>query len=55
MNALLGLLWLIIVIVAILDCLKNQKETKLKIIWLLVILFIPYVGAILYFVLGKKK
>jgi len=55
MRAILGLIYLMAIIAAILDCVKSDKNTKGKVIWILITLFIPYVGAILYFVIGKKK
>lgn len=55
MGGILGLIYVIACIVAIVDCLKSGMETKNKVIWILVTLFIPYLGVILYFVIGKKK
>ena len=55
MNGLIGLAVLVADIVAIVDCLKNQKDTGKKILWILLILILPVVGMILYFVVGKKQ
>ncbi len=55
MGGLLGLIYAVACIVAIVDCLKSGKETKDKVIWILVTLLLPYIGVILYFVIGKKK
>lgn len=55
MSALLGLVILVADIIAILDCLKSNKETGHKILWIVLILILPIVGMILYFLIGKKK
>jgi hypothetical protein len=40
---------------AIIDILRNEFSGSNKIIWLLVTLFLPAVGAILYFFIGRKQ
>ena len=55
MGKLLGLLYLVLVIVAILDIVKNIKETGKKVLWIVLVLVIPYIGVALYFIIGKKK
>ena len=45
-------LWLI----AIFDLLKREFEDSTnKIVWALIILLIPFLGSILYFIIGKKS
>lgn len=47
-----GILWLW----AIIDLVKrNFADSTTKIIWALVIIFIPFVGSILYLVVGRSK
>ena len=55
MNTLLGLAVLVLDIIAIVDCVKGSWSTGKKILWILLILILPLVGMILYFLLGKKK
>lgn len=55
MNTLLGLIVLILDIIAIVDCLKSNASTGKKLLWILLIVILPIVGMILYFLLGKKK
>lgn len=46
------LLWLI----ALIDILKsNFKESTSKIIWVLIVIFLPIIGSILYFIIGKEN
>jgi len=42
-------------LVALINLLKNQFTGNDKLIWLLVILFLPLMGWILYFAIGKKN
>ncbi len=54
MYPLVGLVVLVLDIIAIVDCLKSNDDTTKKLLWILLILFLPVVGMILYFLLGKK-
>jgi hypothetical protein len=54
MYGLAGLVILVLDIIAIVDCLKSNDETTKKLLWILLILFLPVIGMILYFLLGKK-
>lgn len=47
---------LIIIAWALIDVLRSdfQNDTN-KIIWVLVILFVPFLGSILYFLIGRKQ
>lgn len=55
MSTLLGLVILGLDIFAIVDVVKTSKETGQKALWVILILLLPVVGLILYFLLGKKK
>jgi hypothetical protein len=55
MNTLLGLVVLVLDIFAIADCLKSDATTGKKLLWILLVLILPVLGMILYFLLGKKK
>ena len=55
MGGLFGLIILVLDIVAIVDCLKGTLETGKKVLWIVLILILPVVGLILYFLVGKKK
>ena len=47
-----GILWLW----AIVDLVKrNFSDSSTKVVWALVIIFIPFVGSILYLVVGRSK
>ncbi|MDO3695060.1 PLD nuclease N-terminal domain-containing protein [Wenyingzhuangia sp. chi5] len=42
-------------ILALIDILKNEFTGNNKIAWLLVVLFTSFIGAILYFIIGRKQ
>lgn len=54
MVGLLGLVVLVLDIIAIVDCLKSNADTVKKLLWILVILFLPLIGMLLYFLIGRK-
>jgi len=55
MSGILGLIVLILDIIAIVDVLKSAVDTGKKVLWIILILILPVLGMILYFLLGKKK
>ena len=46
---------LILPIIALVDILKNNFLSSNKVIWVLVILLLPLIGSILYFIIGTKQ
>lgn len=51
-----ALLCIVLWIWALIDILNNTfREKDLKIIWVLIILFLPFFGAILYFIIGRRQ
>ncbi|GIN21673.1 PLD nuclease N-terminal domain-containing protein [Siminovitchia fordii] len=46
---------LILVITALISCLKEQNTNGPKWVWALIILFINLIGPVLYFIIGRKK
>lgn len=42
-------------VLALISILKNDFNGNDKIIWVLVVLFLPFFGTILYFLLGRPK
>lgn len=49
---LIGLIVLILDIIAIVSVIRSNMETTMKLLWVLLILFLPVLGMILYFVLN---
>ncbi|MBN1794801.1 MAG: PLDc_N domain-containing protein [Candidatus Omnitrophica bacterium] len=55
MQGLIGLVILVLDIIAIVDAVKSSMDTGKKVLWIAVILLVPIIGLILYFLVGKKK
>ncbi len=55
MGALIGLVVLVLDIIAIVDAVKSSMDTGKKALWIILVLVLPVIGMILYFVIGKKK
>lgn len=54
MGAILGLIVLVLDIIAIVDVLKSSMDTGKKALWILLIVILPVIGMVLYFLIGKK-
>lgn len=46
---------LILPLIALIDILRNTFRENDKLIWVLVVLFLPFVGALLYYFIGTKQ
>lgn len=55
MGGLLTLLVVVVDVIAIADVLKSTKATGKKALWVVLILLLPVVGLILYYLVGKKS
>lgn len=53
-NGILGLIWLIVVIWAVIQVAQSSAGGTSKLLWILVLLFLPVLGLILWFFLGPK-
>jgi len=54
MGGILGLIVLVLDIWAIIDCVKSSKSTGHKALWIILVLVLPVIGLILYFLMGRK-
>ena len=55
MKGLLGLVILVLDVVAIVDAIRSSMSTGKKILWIILILVLPIIGLILYFIIGRKR
>jgi hypothetical protein len=55
MPGIIGLLVLVLDIIAIVDALKSPMDTGKKALWIVLILLLPVIGMMLYFLIGKKQ
>jgi len=42
-------------LIALIDILRNEFNGSDKLVWVLVVLFIPFLGSILYFAIGSQR
>jgi Phospholipase_D-nuclease N-terminal len=54
MGRLIALVILVIDVVVVLDILNSRKDTEKKILWIIVVVFLPVLGPLLYFVIGRN-
>lgn len=52
---LLILAGLILPLIALIDILRNEYTGSNKLIWVLIVLLFPFIGAILYFIIGTRQ
>ena len=55
MGAIIGLIILVLDIIALVDVLKSAKDAGNKALWIILILLLPVIGMVLYFLIGKKQ
>ena len=55
MYGLAGTLILVLDIVAIVNCIQCSMDGTKKLLWILLILVLPFLGMMLYFLLGKRR
>jgi uncharacterized membrane protein len=53
-GGILGLIWLIIIIWAIVKVAKSSAGPVPKLLWILILLFLPFLGLIAWLLLGPK-
>ena len=54
MYGIIGLIIFVLDIVAIVDCIQSSMDGTKKLLWILLILILPLLGMVLYFLLAKK-
>ncbi|MCA0153991.1 PLDc N-terminal domain-containing protein [Winogradskyella vincentii] len=51
----LSILFFLLPILALISILRNKFPDNDKLIWVIVVLLLPYFGSILYFIIGRNK
>jgi hypothetical protein len=54
-GGIFGLVILVLDILAIVDCIRRPMDTGMKVLWIVLIILLPVIGLILYFLLGRGK
>ena len=55
LSSVLGLIILVLDILAIINCVQSGMETGKKVLWIVLILILPLIGLILYYLVGRGK
>lgn len=55
MGRFISLIILIIDIIVIVDIIKSNKDTEKKLLWIIAVVFLPVLGPLLYYFLGKGR
>jgi hypothetical protein len=53
-GGLIGLIILILDIIAIVEVLQSSRAVTEKLLWILLILLLPLIGVLIYFLIGRK-
>ena len=54
MGRIIYFIILVIDVVVIIDIIRSSKDTEKKVLWIIAVIFLPVLGPILYFALGKR-
>jgi hypothetical protein len=55
MYSLMGLIILVLDIIAIVSILKSGADTGTKLLWVILVILLPVIGMILYFLMGPGR
>ena len=53
LNALLSLLCFVLWVLAIIDCARSNHPNK--VVWIIIIILLPFLGSILFFLFGRAR
>ena len=54
MGRLIYLVIIVIDVLVVIDIIKSSKDFEKKLLWIVVVIFLPILGTILYYVIGRK-
>ncbi len=54
-QSVLGILWLVFFIWALLDIVQAPRDIGWKLLWVIVCLVFPVVGVLVYYFIGRKR
>lgn len=55
MYSLMGLIVLVLDIIAIVSILKSGADTGTKLLWIILVILLPVIGMVLYFLMGPGR
>ena len=54
MSRLIGLLIIIVDAIIVLEILRSNKDMEKKVLWIIAVVFLPVLGPVLYYLIGRK-
>lgn len=54
MGKIISFLILVIDVIVIFDIVKSNKDTEKKVLWIIAVVFLPVLGPLLYYFLGRE-
>lgn len=54
MHRLIAFLIFIVDVLVIIDIVRSNKDTEKKILWIIAVVFLPVLGPILWYVMGRR-
>lgn len=54
MGRLLYLIVIVLDALVIIDILRGNKDMEKKVLWIIAVIFLPILGPVLYYLIGKK-
>jgi len=55
MPRLIALLILVIDVIVVVDILRGGKDNEKKMLWIIAVVFLPVLGPILYYFIGRRQ
>jgi hypothetical protein len=55
MFRLIGILVFVLDVIAIVSILKSSADTATKLLWIILVILLPFIGMILYFAMGPGR
>lgn len=54
MFRLLSILVFVVDVIIVMEILRSKKDNEKKLLWIILVVFLPVLGPVLYFVIGRK-
>ncbi|MBI3483075.1 MAG: PLDc_N domain-containing protein [Bacteroidetes bacterium] len=54
MSRIIYLAVLVLDVIVVIDILKSNKDMEKKILWIIAVIFLPLLGPVLYYLIGRK-
>lgn len=51
----IAVLVLLLPLIALIDIIRNDFDGNNKLLWVLIVIFLPFMGSIIYFLIGKDQ